>query len=266
MRRHVLMFMALDAVLLCLVTGLSGCARGGDEFTFVSEFILLCKRGAGTVFLPWLCWVVFVAVMWFQLPWMFEVAQVAVRRSGESVAKSSPPFDVHGAFLWWVWAAVLGFLLVVVFDWRDRGPAEIWLHRTGVVALSAGLFVTLHLVWLQLKIAESNANLQETKVHASPSQWVGYDVVFVVVLLVFMLTSLLGTNQTVSTASEYAAFAMLFMQTTWLLLACWESKKKEEIGALSGTGLPFAANVALVLLAYGAASGVVVLIVGGLRA
>lgn len=271
MSRRVLWFVLLDAVLLCLVAGLSGCARRGDEVTFVSEFILLCKRGAGTVALPWLCLVVFAAVVLVQLPWMFGVAQRHERQSSESEAQKtqtayeSTAYAGAGAFWWCACAAVLGFFFVVVFDWRDRGPAEIWLHRAGVVALSAGLFVSLHLVWLHLKVAESNGMLQHGT-HASPSKWAGYDAVFVGVLLVFLLTSLLGTNQTVSVGSEYVAFGMLFVQTTWLLLACWEYKKDEDIGTLSGTGLSFPASVAALLLAYGAASAVVVATATSLRA
>ena len=259
-------FLLLDAVLLCLVTGLSGCAQRGDEVTFVSEFILLCKRNAATAVLPWLCLVAFAAVVLVQLPVMFDDARYAASQSTTNSIEIPTAYSKDGAFLWCALTAVLGFLLVVVFDWRDRGPVEIWLHRAGVVALSVGLFLSLHLIWLHLKVFESNSKLNGEQLHVSLAKWAGYDVVFVGVLCLFLLTSLLGTNQTVSVSSEYVAFAMLFIQTTWLQLACWEYDEGNDVGEMSGTGLSFPASVAALLFAYGVASAVVVAMAVSLRA
>ncbi len=52
--------------------------------------------------------------------------------------------------------------------------------------------------------------------------WVEVDGLFVVVLGVFMVTTLVGGHAGVSAVFEYVAFALLLGQTTWLFVLCWE--------------------------------------------
>ena len=264
-------FVVLDAALVAWTVSLSACAQHGDDVAYISEFILHCKRSAATSFIPWLCVVVFGAVVLVQFWWMYRVAGACFRKSSATFsncdeargddAEAGSACVGERVFLCCALTAVLGFLFVVRFDWRETSALEIAMHRLGVVALSVGIFLTLHLIWVHLKAAQSNDRLRDTGMElVSWVEWAEYDVLFIAVLLVFMVTSLLGTNRTVSVVCEYVAFGMLFVQTTWLFLVCCERKAGKRIGEISGTAASFAWSLLLLLGAY-AAEAVVVLAV-----
>jgi hypothetical protein len=48
------------------------------------------------------------------------------------------------------------------------------------------------------------------------------DLVFVLLLSIFMVTTLLNSHLMLSALFEYAAFVLLLVQTTWLFLLCAE--------------------------------------------
>jgi uncharacterized membrane protein YciS (DUF1049 family) len=112
---------------------------------------------------------------------------------------------------------------------------------------------------VHVRAAQSNDRLREAGMEVVPRlEWAEYDLLFIAVLVVFMVTSLLGTNRTVSVVCEYVAFGMLFVQTTWLFLVCCERATGQCIGEISGTRLSFAWSLLLLLGVY-AAEAVVVL-------
>jgi hypothetical protein len=271
-------FVLLDAALIAWTMSLGACAQPGDDVAYISEFILQCKRSAATSFIPWLCVVVFAAVVLVQLWWMYRVAAVCFRESSATPADALAELHKGSAetgsvllgervFLCLAATAVLGFLFVVRFDWRETSATEVALHRLGVVALSVGIFLTLHLIWVQLRAAQSNERLQDLGMTSVPRvEWVEYDMLFVGVLLVFLVTSLLGTNRTVSVVCEYVAFVMLFVQTTWLFVVCWERAAGQTIDEISGTGLSFTWYLLLLLCVYGVEAGVVLAVAVAARA
>ena len=270
LERMIMWYVLLDAALVGSTMSLSACAQRGEDVAYISEFILQCKRGAATSFIPWLCVAVFSGVVVVQLWWMFRVAAACLLQSSATPRACESPsaaetWRSERLFLLCAATAVLGFLFVVRFDWRETSAAEVWLHRTGVVALSAGIFLTLHLIWVQLRTAQSNDRLREVVAVVPCVEWAGYDVLFVCVLLVFLVTSLLGTDRTVSVVCEYVAFVMLFVQTTWLFLACCERDAGQVIGEISGTGLSFTWSLLLLLGAYGVEAGVVLAVADSAR-
>jgi len=241
----------IDALLVGSTVSLTRCADGGADIAYISEFILLCKRDVHTRFIPWLCVAAFACVVFVQLWWMHRVSAAWFRESGAAKTEA-PKTGSERLFLFSAAASVAGFLCVVQFDWRDTSSAHISAHRAGVAALSLGSFVALHLIWANLRAAASNVLLQHARLAEVPCvAWAEYDVLFVCVLAVFMVTSLLGTSRVVSVVCEYVAFAMLFVQTTWLFLVCLEREHGRRVGEVSGTGLDFTQLLALLLTAYG---------------
>ena len=93
--------------------------------------------------------------------------------------------------------------------------------------------------------------------------WAEYDVLFVCVLAVFVVTSFVVTfeaNAALSVFCEYVAFAMLFAQATWLLLACVEREHELPSGEVSRTGLSFGDALAALLAAYSVETVLVLLL------
>jgi hypothetical protein len=255
-------FVVMDAVLLGLLLSLTVCVRRGDDVAYISEFILQCKRDAHTRVLPWLCVAAFAAVVLVQFRWMNAVAAASVRRSGTPLQQelwaAGGVKVARGAgvlFMCCAALAVAGFCCVVQFDWRETSDANIATHRAGVGGVCFGSFFALHLIWAQLRAADSIDRQRGSPVTAMPCcMWAEYDVLFVCVLAVFVVTSFVVTveaNASVSVFCEYAAFLMLFVQATWLLLACAEREHGRPIGEVAGTWLSFGDTLALLLAAYG---------------
>ena len=227
----------INSVLICSVVSLAQCSTG-DGVPYISEVMLLCKRGVHA-FVPWLCFVAFAALVVVQLSWMEHVAREWRKWCAYSVEVGAinTTYDgrvVHewrvGHVIFWFLAiaAVAGFGCVVRFDWRDTSAVEMAMHKTGVVLLAFGGFGALQVVWVMLRSGDSVARLRgevDGYVFARDVpflSWVEVDVVFVVVLAVFMVTTLIGSHAVVSAVFEYIAFGMLLGQTTWLFVLCWE--------------------------------------------
>ena len=213
-------FVVIDSALVCLVTSLAHCKTRFGQAPYISEFMLQCLEGPSTWLLPWACAGTFAALVFVQLAWMHAVA--VAWRTLQAGAARAPWKD---AVLFWcpAWAAVLGFGCVVAFAWRDASAAEQWAHRVGVVLLAAGSFACLQLVWGALRAGDNARLLRGGRAPGVPClSWVEFDVAFLVVLAVFMATTLLNALPLVSAACEYGAFALLLAQTTWLLVLCLE--------------------------------------------
>jgi hypothetical protein len=210
---------AINSLLVCAVTSMVQCRAADSGVTYISEFILLCKRGAHTWVLPWLCVAAFAALLLVQLGWMYGVASAWCASRGAGDEKR------HSARVFWglAVAAEVGLVVLVLFDWRDRSAAEIWAHRVGVVLLTAGTFFSLQLIWATLRAGDCTANLRGADTACVPwYSWVECDAAFVLLLSVFMVTTLLNTHRVLSALFEYAAFVLLLVQTTWLFLLCAE--------------------------------------------
>lgn len=65
---------AINSLLVCAVTSMVQFRDADSGVAYISEFILLCKRGAHTWLLPWLCVVAFAARVLVKLGWMYRVA------------------------------------------------------------------------------------------------------------------------------------------------------------------------------------------------
>jgi hypothetical protein len=220
---------AINTVLVCSVTSLARCAERGDV-PYISEVMLLCKQG-GHGFVPWVCFFAFATMVLVQLTWMEQVATLWLRTqvvcvrlvnivTSEPMQGGSRP--MFGAL---AVAAVVGFGLLVRFDWRDAGIVSTQLHRLGVVLLAFGGFGSLQVVWMTLREGDCVARLRGGHSYAQDVAWLSWvevDVVFVVVLCVFMVTTIVGGHAVVSAVFEYIAFALLLGQTTWLFVLCWE--------------------------------------------
>ena len=215
----------VDSVLVCAVASLAQCAERGDA-PYISELMLLCKRG-GHAFLPWLCLAAFVLL----------IAQLARM---QCAARTWRALCVQGTMegrktgvgvVFWVLsvAAVAGFALVVACDWRDAGAAATAGHRAGVVLLAFDGFGALQVVWWTLREGDDVARLRGVALPDAAQvpwySWVEVDVIFVVVLALFMVTTLVGEHKVLSAVCEYAAFALLLVQTTWLLVLCAERER-----------------------------------------
>jgi hypothetical protein len=278
--------LAINTVLVCSVTSLAQCAERGDV-PYISEVMLLCKR-EGRAFVPWVCFFAFAAMVMVQLTWMEQAATVWFRTQVvcgrlAGLETSAPVAGGSRSFFGMLAvAAVVGFGLVVRFDWRDAGEASTALHRVGVVLLAFGGFGSLQVVWMTLRGGDCVARLRGeagvagdgTRAQDVPwLSWVEVDVAFVVVLCVFMVTTVAGGHATVSAVFEYIAFALLLGQTTWLFVLCWERDRwtrrlgadvevevRGEIGRNDRDG-ELAARLLWALLATYGAEAVVVLVV-----
>lgn len=271
--------LAINTVLVCSVTSLAQCAERGDV-PYISEVMLLCKR-EGRAFVPWVCFFAFAAMVMVQLTWMEQAATVWFRTQVvcgrlAGLETSAPVAGGSRSFFGMLAvAAVVGFGLVVRFDWRDAGEASTALHRVGVVLLAFGGFGALQVVWLTLRQGDCVARLRGAVVSRGVPwlSWVEVDALFVAVLGVFMVTTLVGGHAGVSAVFEYVAFALLLGQTTWLFVLCWERDRwtrrlgadvevevRGEIGRNDRDG-ELAARLLWALLATYGAEAVVVLVV-----
>jgi len=268
---------AIDSALVCVVSSLLACGDGSEGVAYISEYILLCKRGGVTQALPWACVAAFGALVFVQLRQMRDAAAAWLRRAGEdaAVAEVRVMSGGHGddvgskgrGMAFWAAAtgAWVGLVLVVTFDWRDAGEASVAWHRVGVVMLATGGFLALQLVWGTLRAGDSVARLLDGNVAEVPYySWVETDLVFVAVMAVFVVTTLVGTQHTLSAVCEYLAFGLLLVQTTWLMVLCAERGGGEDaVDAVRGrmTREGGSRVLAALLLAYAAEAGVVLLVV-----
>ena len=171
---------------------------------YINEYILLCKRGDSTWVLPWSCVSAFGALVFVQLRQMRDVAAAWFACAGDGGDETGAvafqtgcrSVRMRGAAFWVAdTGAWVGLVLVVVFDWRDAGEASVAWHRVGVGLLAAGGFFALQLVWVTLRTGDSVARLRGGEVAEVPScSWVETDLVFVVVMCVFVVTTLVGTG------------------------------------------------------------------------
>lgn len=155
-------------------------------------------------------------------------------------------------------ATEVGLVVLVIFDWRDRSAAEVWAHRVGVVLLTGDTFFCLQMIWATLRAVDCSARLRGGGAACVPwYSWVECDVVFVVLLGVFMATTLVDTHRVLSALFEYAAFALLLVQTTWLFVLCAEracamhvepsTSEVEELENLAAAGTGRASGTGRVL-------------------
>ena len=274
----------INSVLVCAITSLGQCAVS-DGVPYISELILLCKRG-GQAFVPWLSFGAFVAVVVIQLFWMERVARVWRRRCTYvcTTTGSGNHFDVglpdmsaiqtrHEGeigrllFLALAVAALVGFGFVVRFDWRDTSVMEIKMHRAGVVLLAFGGFGALQVIWVILRDGDNVARLRgEVNGYIVARDvpwlsWVEVDVLFLVVLVVFMVTTLMGGHGALSAVFEYMAFALLLGQTTWLFILCWERERWRRGLNVDIDGARASKLLWLLLSAYTAEAALVLVVV-----
>ncbi len=287
----ILWVFVLNSVLVCAVTSLVQCAEPGDV-AYISEMMLLCKRGEHA-FVPWLCFLAFAAIVFVQLTWMEQVATVWFRvqvfcerfetdsrylvtalnphlNRGQRIQQKSAlaNWGSRTSFMALAVTAVVGFGFVVGFDWRDAGAVHSAMHRVGVVLLAFGGFGTLQVVWMTLRGGDSVSRLRGgvdghgTTRDVPYLSWIEIDVVFVIVLFVFMVTTLVGGHPTMSAIFEYVAFGILMIQTTWLFVLCWERDRwlKAMMGHGDDIDKSTAGRVLWVLLAaYVIEAGIVLL-------
>jgi hypothetical protein len=240
----------IDSLLVCAVASLAQCMERGDA-PYISELMLLCKRG-GHAFVPWLCLAAFVGLI-VQLVWMQSAAK-RWRALCLGIERKKP-----GALFWGLSvASVAGFALVVACDWRDAGAAATAGHRAGVALLAFGGFGALQVVWWTLRGGDAVARVQGFALSDAALvpwySWVEVDALFLVVLAVFMVTTLVGEHKVLSAVCEYVAFALLLVQTTWLLVLCEERERVcrvRSVGEGAGVhGMGWALGALLVAYAF----------------
>jgi len=210
---------AVDSLLVCAIASLGQCAEAGSLPT-ISEMMLRCKRG-DAAFVPWLCLAAQAVVSLVQLP---RMQRAAARWCAQQARGAQPPAGRAVPALAAV--SVAGFALVVACDHRGAGDLATAGHRVGVVLLAAGGFGALQAVWWTLRAGDAAARVQHAGSGDAPwYSWVEADVVFAVLLGVFAVATLADADSGVGAACEYAAFALLLAQTTWLLVLCEERKR-----------------------------------------
>lgn len=243
------LFFAIDSLLVCAFTSMAQCRARDGGVVYISEFIVLCKQGSLTWVLPWLCVAAFAALVFVKMGWMYGVAAAwlaasagepsagepsaesrALEPSAESRALDRAPHAPSSAArvsvgLFWALAttAVVGLVLVVLFDWRGGSAVANSAHHIGVALLATGTFFGLQLIWVALRTGDCNVRLRG----GAPSEvpwysWVECDILFLVFLGVFLITAQLGTHRAVGAVFEFAAFVLLLAQTTWLFVLCAE--------------------------------------------
>jgi hypothetical protein len=209
----------IDAFLVSSVVSLALCANGanrGESVAFISELIVQCKQRVETRFIPWASVAAFACLVFVQMWWMHGVSAAWLQASAgtENYAKKAKRAENEKkeanesnngrhTFVLFAAVAVLGFCGVVYFDCNGSTVDRMG-HRVGVAALALGTFVALHLVWVNLRTVATNerlcdeALLDDTLVDVPCVTWVEYDVLWVCVLSVFIVTGLLENNYIVS--------------------------------------------------------------------
>lgn len=213
-------FVLLDLATAAALLSMIACGDGSGDAEFVSEWIYQCKHDARLVFLPWLWAALFAGVVFWQLAWMYRVARVhehgscAQFRSGE---------DSASAMIFFSCVSVAGAFAVVHFEIHTVEHQAA--HRVGVLAMTFGLFVALHIVWAILRTGDSNGRLLGQGRSAVPAHaWFPYDVLFVCALGLFLVGAFLPSDvpHAASVTAEYVAVVLLFLQLFWLFVACSE--------------------------------------------
>ena len=280
------LFFAIDSLLVCAFTSMAQCRVRENGFVYISEFILLCKQGAHTWVLPWVCVLAFAALVFVQMRWMFQVALAWRAASAAETSSGQTSAENHAAIngvdarpdaawsMWPFWAlavmAVLGLVIIVLFDWRGGSVATNSTHHVGVALLATGTYFILQMIWVALRAGDCNQRLRSgTRAVVPWYSWVECDVLFLIFLGVFLITAQFDTNREVGAVFEFAAFVLLLAQTTWLLVLCAERDGRrvtEELQTLtadtSPEPVPKTGSVLLALLcAYSVEALLVLLIV-----
>jgi NADH:ubiquinone oxidoreductase subunit 5 (subunit L)/multisubunit Na+/H+ antiporter MnhA subunit len=213
-------FIVLDLAFLGFLLSMQACLDGPGDPVYISEWIYQCKQHARLQALPWVVVVLLGAVVFWQLAWMYRVARehehgrCALHRAREASAAPMIFFSV---------LSVVGAFMVVFFDNHEEPPNMG--HELGVLLLTLGVFVALHIVWAILRTGDSNERLQGTGVRRVPFyMWLQYDVAFALAIVLFGVSAffLKDFPHTVSVVAEYVALALLFLQMFWLFLVCCE--------------------------------------------
>ena len=212
-------FVLLDLAAVALLLSMISCGSGSGNAAYVSEWMYQCNHSARLWVLPWLVLALFVAVVFWQLAWMYRVARehehgaCAQHRSGEQSAAAMILFSC---------LSVAGAFMVVRFEIHAQPN---YIHRIGVFLMTFGFFVALHIVWAILRTGESNERLHDKRPRRMPFyMWFEYDLLFVLAIVLFMVSAFVPTEipLTVSVVAEYVALSLLFLQMFWLFLACCE--------------------------------------------
>jgi len=218
------LFFTIDSLLVCAFTSMAQCRVKDGGVVYISEFIMLCKQGAHTWLLPWVCVAAFTALMFVQMGWMYGVARAWYAASIDAVHTTNDS-AAWWAKLFWTFAAtaVAGLVLIVLFDWRGGSATENSAHHTGVAMLATGTFIAMQMIWAALRAGDNNLRLRGNLAAQVPwYSWVECDVVFVVLLGLFLLTAQLNIHMAVGAFFEFGAFVLLLAQTTWLFVLCAE--------------------------------------------
>ena len=232
------LFFAIDSLLVCAFTSMAQCRARDGGVVYISEFIMLCKQGSLTWVLPWLCVAAFAALVFVQMGWMYGVAAAWLAASaGEPSAEQPAPSSAARVSVGLFWAlaatAVVGLVLVVLFDWRGGSAVANSAHHIGVALLATGTFFGLQLIWVALRTGDCNVHLRGGAPEEVPwYSWVECDILFLVFLGVFLITAQIGTYRAVGAVFEFAAFVLLLAQTTWLFVLCAERDGRRVAGEL----------------------------------
>lgn len=275
------LFFAIDSLLVCSFTSMAQCRVRDGGVVYISEFILLCKQGTYTWILPWLSVAAFGALLFVKMAWMYQVAvawHAASTGAGAADTAADTADDTAAAahsesarwsvvlFRGLLTTAMVGLVLVVLFDWRGGNTLTNSAHHIGVAMLATGMFFALQLIWVALRTGDSNRRLQNNEPEQTPwYSWVECDVLFLVFLGIFLLTAELGTYRALGAIFEVAAFVLMLAQTTWLFVLCAERGERrvfEEMQHVAGAArAPATGSVLWALLCAYCLEAIVVLLV-----
>lgn len=212
-------FVLLDLAALALLLSMIACMDGSGDAAYVSEWMYQCNHRARLWVLPWIVLVLFAAVVFWQLAWMYRVARENEHGACAAFrARDGSP----AAMILFSCLSVAGAFMVVQFEIHMEPN---YIHRIGVFLMTLGFFVALHIVWAILRTGDSNERLHDKRPHRVPFyMWFEYDLVFVLAIVLFMVSAFAASDipHTVSVVAEYVALTLLFLQMFGLFLACCE--------------------------------------------
>lgn len=220
-------FVFLDLVTAAVLLSMLACGSGSGDAEFVSEWIYQCKHDARLELLPWVWLALFAGVVFWQLAWMYRVARV---HEHGGCAQYRSDEDSATAMIFFSCVSVAGAFAVIAFEIHTEGHKLA--HRIGVLAMTFGFFVAVHIVWAILRTGDSNRRLLGQRRSAVPAYaWFPYDVLFVGALGLFLVGAFVPSDvpHAASVAAEYVAVVLLFLQLFWLFLACCD-RDSEDAG------------------------------------
>ena len=220
-------FMLLDLTSTALTLSMLSCLDGSGDAAYVSVWITQCKRSATLQALPWVVFALFVLVVLWQLDWMYRVARAYAQTACVHASCSELS---HLPIILLSWVSVVGFFLLVQYDYRSENVDGQGMHRLGVGLMTVGFFAAVHVIWSILRTGDCIHRLNDKRPRRVPFyMWFQYDVVFVLFICFFIVTAfgVTGVPEIVSVISEYIAMSLLFLQMIWLFLACCEREPAE---------------------------------------